>query len=155
MRLGKRHDPHYRIIVIPARTKREGRAVEQIGHYNPKSKEVTVDVERAKYWLSVGAQPTATVHSILAKKKLLKPLERTKREPKKAKKAKEADTKTKAPEKKTEKETAEKKDEIKQKSEDTTEKKADKKEEKKEPKTAKETEAQTKKEQKKETEESK
>ena len=85
-RAGKKHAPHYKIIVIPARTKRDGRAVEYIGYHNPISKETKVDLERAKYWLSVGAQPTGTVHSILAKHKLLEPLPRPDREPLKPKK---------------------------------------------------------------------
>lgn len=86
-RIGKKHDPQYRIIIIPARTKRDGKAVEYIGYYNPIRKEIKLKVERAKYWLSIGAQPTNTVRRILVKQKLLKQKIYPKRPPKKSKKA--------------------------------------------------------------------
>ena len=72
-RIGKRNQPHYRIVVRPARSKRDGKALEYIGYYNPRSNPttVTLDLERAKYWLSVGAQPTDTVRDMLIKEKLL------------------------------------------------------------------------------------
>ena len=95
-RMGKKNSPHYRIVVMPARSKRDGKAVEYIGHYNPKSKELKLDVDRAKYWLSVGAQPTDTVHSFLAKHKLIKAQERPKLPPKKPKKQQKEEEK-KAP----------------------------------------------------------
>ena len=67
MRLGKMREPHYRIVVADARTKRDGRAIETIGEYHPKSEPsiIKVDAERAAYWLGVGAQPTAAVAAIL------------------------------------------------------------------------------------------
>jgi small subunit ribosomal protein S16 len=67
MRLGKMREPHYRIVVADARTKRDGRAIETIGEYHPKSDPsiIKVDGERAAYWLGVGAQPTAAVAAIL------------------------------------------------------------------------------------------
>lgn len=92
-RIGKRHEPHYRIIVIPARTKRDGKAIDLLGHYNPKTKELKLDVEKAKHWLSVGAQPTVTVHAMLAKHKLVEQLPRPKRDPKKPKKEQKAESK--------------------------------------------------------------
>ncbi|MCW2899365.1 MAG: ribosomal protein [Streptosporangiaceae bacterium] len=66
-RLGKIRNPQYRIIVADARTKRDGRAIEEIGRYNPKENPsfIEVDSERAQYWLGVGAQPTEPVRSIL------------------------------------------------------------------------------------------
>ncbi|MBN2015755.1 30S ribosomal protein S16 [Candidatus Dojkabacteria bacterium] len=85
-RTGKRNQPSYRIIVIKARTKRDGRAVEYLGYLDPISKKLEVNVERAKYWLSVGAQPTDTVRSILAKHKLIEKKQRPKRPPLKPKK---------------------------------------------------------------------
>jgi small subunit ribosomal protein S16 len=65
-RLGKIRDPHYRIIVIDSRSKRDGRPVEEIGQYHPKSDPsiIKVDSERAQYWLGVGAQPTEAVVAI-------------------------------------------------------------------------------------------
>lgn len=62
-RLGKIRSPHYRIVVMDSRTKRDGRAIEEIGLYHPKNDPsvIEVDSERAQYWLSVGAQPTEAV----------------------------------------------------------------------------------------------
>jgi small subunit ribosomal protein S16 len=66
-RLGKIREPYYRIVVADARTKRDGRAIEEIGQYHPKLEPslIKVDSERAQYWLSVGAQPTDTVQRLL------------------------------------------------------------------------------------------
>ena len=62
-RLGKIRSPHYRIVVADSRTKRDGRAIEEIGKYHPKNDPSVIEVnsERAQYWLSVGAQPTEAV----------------------------------------------------------------------------------------------
>jgi small subunit ribosomal protein S16 len=67
MRLGKIRAPYYRIVVADARTKRDGRVIETIGKYHPKADPsfIEVDSERARYWLSVGAQPTEPVAAIL------------------------------------------------------------------------------------------
>jgi small subunit ribosomal protein S16 len=67
MRLGKMREPHYRIVVADARTKRDGRSIETIGEYHPKSDPslIKIDSERAAYWLGVGAQPTEAVTAIL------------------------------------------------------------------------------------------
>jgi small subunit ribosomal protein S16 len=66
MRLGKMREPHYRIVVADARTKRDGRSIETIGEYHPKTNPslIKVDGERAAYWLGVGAQPTEAVTAI-------------------------------------------------------------------------------------------
>ncbi len=66
-RMGKIHAPFYRIIVADARTKRDGRAIEEIGKYHPMNDPsfIEVDSERAQHWLSVGAQPTDPVRKIL------------------------------------------------------------------------------------------
>ena len=65
-RIGKKRAPHYRIVVMDARAKRDGRAIEEIGIYNPKTEPSFIHVEsdRAQYWLSVGAQPTEAVEAI-------------------------------------------------------------------------------------------
>ena len=67
MRLGKIRAPYYRIVVADSRTKREGRVIETIGKYHPKQEPslIEVDSDRARYWLSVGAQPTEPVAAIL------------------------------------------------------------------------------------------
>lgn len=66
-RLGKIRSPHYRIIVADSRTRRDGRAIEEIGLYHPvqNPSRIEVDSDRARYWLSVGAQPTEPVLAIL------------------------------------------------------------------------------------------
>ena len=66
-RLGKIRAPYYRIVVADARTKRDGRAIEEIGKYHPKAEPSLIEVnsERAQHWLSVGAQPTDPVRKIL------------------------------------------------------------------------------------------
>jgi small subunit ribosomal protein S16 len=65
-RIGKKRAPHYRIVVMDARAKRDGRAIEEIGKYNPKTEPSFIHVEsdRAQYWLGVGAQPTEAVQAI-------------------------------------------------------------------------------------------
>jgi small subunit ribosomal protein S16 len=62
-RLGKIRSPHYRIVVADSRTRRDGRAIEEIGLYHPKENPsfIQVNSERAQYWLGVGAQPTEPV----------------------------------------------------------------------------------------------
>ena len=67
MRMGKIRAPYYRIVVADSRTKRDGRAIEEIGKYHPTREPslIEVDSERAQYWLSVGAQPTEPVAAIL------------------------------------------------------------------------------------------
>ena len=66
-RMGKIRNPQYRIIVADGRTKRDGRAIEEIGKYHPKENPsfIEVDSERVQYWLGVGAQPTEPVMSLL------------------------------------------------------------------------------------------
>lgn len=66
-RLGKIRAPYYRIVVADARTKRDGRVIEEIGQYHPTEEPsfIKVDSERAQYWLGVGAQPTEQVAAIL------------------------------------------------------------------------------------------
>jgi small subunit ribosomal protein S16 len=66
-RMGKIRAPYYRIVVADARTKRDGRAIEEIGLYHPKADPSVIEVnsERVQHWLSVGAQPTDPVRHIL------------------------------------------------------------------------------------------
>ena len=66
-RIGKIRTPFYRIVVADSRKKRDGRVIEEIGTYNPKTEPSTISVEsdRAQYWLGVGAQPTEAVAAIL------------------------------------------------------------------------------------------
>lgn len=66
-RLGKIREPYYRIVVADARTKRNGRVIEEIGRYVPTSEPSVIEVDspRAQYWLGVGAQPTDQVAALL------------------------------------------------------------------------------------------
>jgi small subunit ribosomal protein S16 len=66
-RLGKIREPYYRVVVADSRTKRDGRAIEEIGKYHPKLEPslIQIDSERVQYWLSVGAQPTEQVQHLL------------------------------------------------------------------------------------------
>lgn len=66
-RLGKIRTPHYRVVVADARTKRDGKVIENIGIYEPKQDPsvIKINSERAQHWLSVGAQPTESVAALL------------------------------------------------------------------------------------------
>src|SRR6266536_1028326 len=66
-RLGKIREPYYRIVVADARTKRDGRAIEEIGKYHPKAEPSLIEVnsERVQHWLSVGAEPSDQVRVLL------------------------------------------------------------------------------------------
>ncbi|HUG89221.1 MAG TPA: 30S ribosomal protein S16 [Planctomycetaceae bacterium] len=70
-RLGRKHRPFYRICVMDSRSPRDGKAVEEIGLYDPmvrdKSQRVTLKLERVDYWLSVGAQPSEKVAALIKK----------------------------------------------------------------------------------------
>lgn len=65
--MGKIRAPYYRIVVADSRTKRDGRALEEIGKYDPTQNPSLIEIqsERAQYWLSVGAQPTEQVAALL------------------------------------------------------------------------------------------
>ena len=66
-RLGKIRNAQYRVVVADARTRRDGRVIENIGIYHPKEEPslIRIDSERAQYWLGVGAQPTEPVEKLL------------------------------------------------------------------------------------------
>ena len=64
-RLGAKKAPVYRVIVINSTTKREGRPIQELGYYNPKTKEMKLDKASAESWISKGAQPTDTVAYLL------------------------------------------------------------------------------------------
>ncbi len=66
-RLGKIRAPYYRVVVADSRTKRDGRAIEEIGKYHPTEEPslIQIDSERAQYWLGVGAQPSEQVLALL------------------------------------------------------------------------------------------
>ena len=64
-RLGAKKAPTYRIIVINSTTKREGKPIEELGHYNPKTKEMKLNIASAEAWVKKGAQPTDTVKYLM------------------------------------------------------------------------------------------
>ncbi len=66
-RFGKKRAPFYRVVVMDSKTKRDGRAIEEIGKYHPTEEPsvIVINSERAQYWLSVGAQPTEQVEVLL------------------------------------------------------------------------------------------
>jgi len=68
-RMGAKKRPSYRIVVADSKSPRDGRFIESIGYYDPiaEPKTLKIDDERAKHWLSVGAQPTDTVRMLLKK----------------------------------------------------------------------------------------
>jgi small subunit ribosomal protein S16 len=67
--MGAKKNPFYRIVVADSRDSRDGRFIEELGTYDPLTDpaQVKVDLERAKYWISSGAQPTDTVRALLKK----------------------------------------------------------------------------------------
>ena len=75
--LGRRHRPFFRICAIDSRKPRDGRAIEELGHYDPMSRnpatQTVLDVSRIRYWLSVGAQPSDKVQALLRRFKVTKP----------------------------------------------------------------------------------
>jgi small subunit ribosomal protein S16 len=69
-RTGAKKKPYYRVVVIEKANARDGRFVEIVGHYNPRTNpvEVVLKRDRIDYWLSKGAQPSDTVRSLLSRK---------------------------------------------------------------------------------------
>ena len=72
-RMGAKKAPFYRVVVADSRFPRDGRFIEEIGYYNPISNpvEVKIDADKAKTWLSNGAQPTDTVKALLKKSNII------------------------------------------------------------------------------------
>ena len=69
-RMGAKKAPYYRIVVADSRAPRDGRFIEEIGTYDPMAEgaaKIKVDMDRAKYWVANGAQPTDTVRALLKK----------------------------------------------------------------------------------------
>lgn len=90
-RIGRKGQPSYRIVVMESSKPRNGRVVEEIGSYNPRTSPATFDVDKeaASRWLKNGAQPTDTIAQYFVKLGLLKGLKRGSTEPNTEKKTKE------------------------------------------------------------------
>ena len=71
-RIGKKKKPFYRVVVIERTRPRDGRVKEAVGTYDPLKKpaEIKLDAERIKHWISVGAQPSDTVRSLIRRQKI-------------------------------------------------------------------------------------
>jgi len=73
LRVGKKNQPSFKIVVTEKkRPPRGGRFVEQLGFYNPLTKEKSINKERVSYWLSKGAKPSDTLHNLLVKEGIIK-----------------------------------------------------------------------------------
>jgi len=74
-RVGRTHCPHYRLTVMDSRTRRDGRALEELGTYDPDNEDpgaqVRFNLERVRHWLSRGARPTDTVRHLLRRQGIL------------------------------------------------------------------------------------
>ena len=66
-RIGKKHQPSYRLVVAEKRSKMAAPPVEDLGAYDPRTKATTIDKERVSHWVKMGAQPTVTAHNLLVK----------------------------------------------------------------------------------------
>ena len=66
-RRGKKNAPFYRIVVTDKRNRRDGAPIEEIGTYNPKTKELKIDKLKAEAWIKKGAMPTETITTLLKK----------------------------------------------------------------------------------------
>ena len=68
-RMGAKKAPFYRVVVADSRYPRDGRFIEELGHYNPTTNpaDIKIDIEKAHTWIKNGAQPTETVKSLLKK----------------------------------------------------------------------------------------
>ena len=64
-KIGTRNMPSFRIVVTDTRFQRDGRFIENIGFYDPKHNTEQIELERAKYWISVGAKPSKTVEDLI------------------------------------------------------------------------------------------
>ncbi|MCS7258021.1 MAG: 30S ribosomal protein S16 [candidate division WOR-3 bacterium] len=68
-RIGRKNAPLYRIVVADSRRARDGKYLETVGHYNPKTKHLSLNLERVDYWLSKGAQATETTKRLITRYK--------------------------------------------------------------------------------------
>ena len=101
LRVGKKNQPSFKIVVVDKRrSSKSGRFLEEVGFYNPLTKEKVLKADRIKYWLSKGVRPSPTVHNLLIKEKILegKKIPKHKKPKKKPSFAKATEGKEKKPE---------------------------------------------------------
>ena len=70
-RIGRKRSPSYRLVVMENTTRRDGRPVEEVGYYDPISKNYKFDSDKIKKWLSYGVKPTETVSNLLRKAEII------------------------------------------------------------------------------------
>jgi len=70
-RIGKKNQPAYRVILAEKTSPVQGKFIEILGSYNPRLKQKALKADRIKYWLSMGAQASATVHNLLVSEKII------------------------------------------------------------------------------------
>ena len=70
-KIGRKRQPSYRLVVMDVRTRRDGRPIEEVGYYNPLTKESHFETEKIVKWLKNGVKPTETVQSLLKKAQIL------------------------------------------------------------------------------------
>ena len=70
-RTGKKRSPSYRLVIMENTFRRDGRPIDELGYYNPLTKQYKFDVEKIKRWLSYGVKPTQTVSSLLKKAEII------------------------------------------------------------------------------------
>jgi len=70
-RVGRKNQPHYRVVVVEHTKKVKGKYHESLGHYNPRTKETVLKADRIKYWLSHGVVASPTMHNMLIKQGIL------------------------------------------------------------------------------------
>ena len=70
-RIGRKRSPAYRLVVMENTFRRDGRPIEEVGYYNPISKESNFEIEKIKKWLDYGVKPTNTVVSLLKKAEII------------------------------------------------------------------------------------
>jgi len=66
-RIGRKRSPSYRLVIMENTCRRDGRPIEEVGYYNPMSKNYSFDEQKIKKWLSYGVKPTETVSALLKK----------------------------------------------------------------------------------------
>ncbi len=70
-RLGKKRFPFYRLVIMESTSRRNGRPIDEVGYYNPMTKDYKFDLDKIKKWLNFGVQPTETVLSLLKKAEII------------------------------------------------------------------------------------
>lgn len=71
-RTGRKRSPSYRLVIMENTTRRDGRPIEEVGYYNPISKQYNFEIDKIKKWLSYGVKPTETVFQLLKKSEIIK-----------------------------------------------------------------------------------